>query len=262
MRTLLSLEELAITYKELAIMLATSDTRLARHYLEAAHSGAVFVVEQLKEQLGERQPRTWIAQGTLARIKAAMGDIDEAEQMFNSTLPLAARHLGHDHLGVMSHKTHHAKILIQQKRYAEAETLLVEVSKPAKYMIRASTGDHPDRWDALWTLIDCYQKQGQIDRGMATCNELISAVGAIQQEREQTEISSTFWQMALDKRAELTGSKMSISGRTSTSLLSGNLSTDLEPAELDSGLHATSTGTQVIVTGAEDLRMRSSPRTW
>ncbi len=69
-------------------------------------------------------------------------------------------------------------------------------------------------------------------------------------------------QMALDKRAELTGSKMSVSGRTSTSLLSGKLSTDLEPAELDSGLHATSTGTQVIVTGAEDLRMRSSPRTW
>ncbi len=207
MRTIISMEELAITYKDLGTMLLTTDTKLAKQYLETAHAHANFVVEQRKEQLGDMQPHTWIAQGTLGRIKAAMGEVDEAEQIFSSTLPVAARHLGDDHLGVLSHKTHHAKILIQQNRYHEAETLLVDVSRPTRYKTAASTGDHSDRWDALWTLVDCYLQQGKIDRGLATCNELLSAVGAIRQGKDQTETSSTFWRMILEKRGELIARK-------------------------------------------------------
>ena len=203
MRILITMEELAITYKELGTAHMDSNQRLARQYLETAYTYASFVVEQRKKQLGEKQPHTWQAQGTRARIKAAMGDVEEAERVFNDILPVAARHLGDDHLGVMSHKNHLSKILIQQQRYREAETLLLDIASPAKYKTATSSGDHPDRWDALWTLVESYQKQGNVDRGLATCNELVSAVKAIRQGKEQTEISNTFWRMVLEKRAEL-----------------------------------------------------------
>lgn len=78
MRTLIAMEELAITYKELSTVLIESNKEVARQYLEAAHRHAIFVVEQRKEQLGDKQPHTWMAQGTLGRVKAAMGDLDEA----------------------------------------------------------------------------------------------------------------------------------------------------------------------------------------
>ena len=262
-KTLTSVEELAITYKELGVTLLASDPRLARQYLEIAQAHAKFVLEQRKEQLGDRQPHTWIAQGTLARIKAAMGYVDEAEQIFSSLLPVAARHLGDDHLGVLSHKCHHAKILIQQSRYQEAETLLEEVSRPARYQVAASDGDHSDRWDTLWTLVDCYQKQGNTDRALATCNELISATKAIRQGRAQTEISSTFWQMMLDKRKELMGIALPDIVKTPASMTNGPRPVDGGPAELDSGSNAMSTGTQVVVTTrAEDFRLRGSTQTW
>lgn len=261
MRTLIALEELAITYKELGTMHMESNKELARRYLETAYRHATFVVEQRKEQLGDRQPLTWMAQGTLGRIKAAMGDVDEAERLFSSILPVAARHLGDHHLGVLSHKNHHSKILIQQKRYREAETFLLDISRPAKYKTATFTDDHHDRWDALWTLVECYQKQGKIDRSLATCNELLGAIKAVRKGKEQTELSSTFWEMVLDKRAELLAIRDSGITEDSTSAASGSLSDNLGPAVLHSGVHAMSSDTQIVATsGFGELRLRGT--TW
>jgi hypothetical protein len=263
MRTLITTEELAITYKDLAVTLLTSNLRLARQYLETAYAHATFVLEQRREQIGDRQPHTWIAQGTVGRIKAAMGDITTAEQIFSTILPVAVRHLGDDHLGVLNHKTHYARILMQHDRYQEAEALLIDVSRPASYKITSLTGDHPDRWDALWTLIDCYQKQGKTKCGLATCNELISAMKLIRDGKEQTETSSAFWKMALNKRGELMAIEYPDLAKDAK-IVATETSTDaLGPAELDSGVHTASTAVQVVVkTGAEQLRLRESTRTW
>ena len=227
-RTIIAIEELAITYKDLSTVYTISNPALARQYIEAAHKYACFVVEQRRKQLGDRQPHTWMAQGTLGRIQAAMGDVGEAERVFSFILPIAARHLGDDHLGVLSHKSHYSTFLIQQKRYHEAEKFLLEISRPAKYRIAASTGDHPDRWNSLWTLVDCYQKQGKIAESLAACDELLVAVKAIQEGRHQTEISLTFWKMVIDKRAELLAIKTSGTPNDSTSVL-------LEPPLANSG---------------------------
>lgn len=246
MRTLIAMEELAITYKELSTVLMESNKEVARQYLEAAHRHAIFVVEQRKEQLGDKQPHTWMAQGTLGRVKAAMGDHDEAERLFSSILPMAARHLGDDHLGVLSHKNHYSKILIQQKRYREAESVLLDISRPAKYKTATFTGDHPDRWDALWTLVDCYHQQGNIDRSLATCNELLEAVRAIRRGKRQTETSSMLWEKVLAKRAELMAIKDPGIAEDSRSVVFGPSPDNL--TALHPGANTTSSDTQIVPT--------------
>lgn len=250
MRTHIVMEELAITYKELSTVHMESNQQLARQYLELAHRHAVFVVEQRRRQLGDRQPHTWMAQGTLGRIKAAMGDVDEAEKLFSSILPVAARHVGDDHLAVLSAKNHYSKILIQQKRYREAEAYLLDISRPSKYKNAMFTGDHPDRWNALWILVQCYQEQGKIDGSLATCNELLEAVRVVRQGKQQTETSSTFWNMVLAKRAELLTIKGSGVVEGSTSVALGSSTDSWGPVLLHS----------FPTPGVGDLRLRGS--TW
>ena len=243
-RTLVAIEESAITYKELGSLLKSSDNRTAQKCLEDAHSYAVFVFEQRKKQLGDRQPHTWMAQGTIGRIKAVMGDVAEAERIFSTILPVAMRHLGDEHLAVISHKNHHAKILIQQERYDEAESLLLDVIRPVIWKPATFTGDHPDRWDALWTLVNLYQKQGRISLSLEVCHELLKAVKTIRQGKAQTETSSTFWAMILTKRIELMSNQdPSLSGTDITAALIPQID-DSEPVDM-SRMSVGSTGTQI-----------------
>ena len=261
LRTLIAMEELAITYKELGTLHTQSHHELGRQYLETAHELAIFIVEQRKRQLGDKQPHTWMAQGTLGRIKAAMGDVDEAEKLFSDLSPVAARHLGDSHLGVMSHKNHHSKILIQQKRYHEAEIFLLDITRPEKYRTAISKSDHPDRWDALWTLVECYQKQGKTDQSLATCNELLEAVRTIRQGEKQTEISSTFWQIVLAKRTELVTTQGSQIIEHPTPFSLPPPSDSSRPAILAPGMPITSSVSQdAAPPGAGDVRRRVT--TW
>ena len=261
MRTLIAMDELAITYKDLSTVYMKSDQQLAHQYLETAHKHAIFVVEQRRKQLGDKQPLTWMAHRTLGRIKAAMGDVDEAERLFSSILPVAARHLGDDHIGVLNGKNHYARILIQQKRYSEAEIVLLDISRPVKYKTATFTGDHPDRWDALWTLVECYQKQGKIVHSLATCNELLKAISTIRQGREQTETSSTFWKMVLDKKAELLIVKDSSPVEDFTSEAYKPPDNNLVPTVFQTGANSTSSDTRFSATQKGwDLRLRGT--TW
>lgn len=258
LRTLVAMEELAITYKELGVLHSESNQELSRQYLKTAHELANHIVKQRKQQLGEKQPLTWVAQGTLARIKAAMGHVDEAERMFSDLSSVATRHLGDSHLGVLSHKNHYSKVLIQQKRYHEAEIFLVDISRPEKYRTLTFLSDHPDRWDALWTLVECYQKQGKTDQSLATCNELVAAVRAIRQGEKQTEISSTFLHIVLAKKRELMATKDSQPIEHPTSFSVRPPSDGSRPAIL---APATSSDSQDAVSlGAGDVRRRVT--TW
>ncbi|KAL8669814.1 MAG: hypothetical protein Q9168_005618 [Polycauliona sp. 1 TL-2023] len=261
LRTLIAMEELAITYKELGTLHAESNQQLGRQYLETAHDLAIFIVEQRKLQLGDKQPHTWMAQGTLGRIKAAMGDVDDAERLFSDLLPVAARHLGDSHLEVLSHRNHHSKILIQQKRYDEAEKLLLNTSKRENYKMATFASDHPDRWDALWTLVECYQKQEKFDQSLAVCKELLEAVKAIRWVEEQTEISSTFWQMVLAKEAELMTAKDPRNIAQPTSFTFGAPSDSSQPAIVAPSLGTISSASQdTLPLGSAAVRRRVT--TW
>lgn len=227
-RTLISMGDLAITYKELSQ--ATRDSSQRRKYLDTAYRDAVFAFEQLAEQLGNKHPQTWIAQGAVSRIKAGMGRINEAEETFRSVLQVAARHLGDDHLGVLIHKHHHSRILIQQQRYYEAETLLLEISDRDKYRTTTGMEDSLDRWDALWSLIECYQKLGEFERSVETCDQLLGAMRAVQPAMDpskQTQISSTFFKRVEMKKEELATTQKSTAPKDDTSNFEG-----AQPVEL------------------------------
>ena len=176
-RTLVAMEELANTYTQLGTQEGEPNGRPDQEYLEAAHKHASFVVEQRKQLLGSDQPRTWRAQRTLCDIKAAMGELDEAERLYSLIVPLAARHLGDNHLDVLRHKNHYVKVLLQQKRWHQAESILLDISRPERYYKASSTGDNPERQDALWSLIECYQQQGKIDSSLMICEKLLMGWG-------------------------------------------------------------------------------------
>lgn len=112
-RALLAVEEVALTYKELSTADKSSDNELVRRHLDTAHGLATFVLEQCTEELGEKHPQTWSAQGILARIITVMGDLEDAEETFNTLLPAAACQFG-DHIHVLSYQHHWSKIHIQQ----------------------------------------------------------------------------------------------------------------------------------------------------
>lgn len=145
-----------------------------------------------------------MAQGTLYRIVAAMGSTQEAETKFSTVLPIAIRHLGADHSSVLQNRSEHAKILIQQKQYGEAEETLLEVSRPTR-LKEDFEGDKMDQWDALWTLVHCYQRQGKTEMGLEMCEVLVEVVGKVRRGKEETDVSSTFWEMILAKKRELMG---------------------------------------------------------
>lgn len=176
-RTLAAMEELSNTYKELGTQEGELNERPYQEYLEAAHKHANFVVEQRKKLLGDHQPRTWRAQRILCEILAAMGEVEEAERLYSLIVPSAARHLGDNHLDVLRHKNHYAKVLAQQKRWHEAETILLDISRPERYYKASSTGHHPERQDALCGLVGCYQQQGKIDSSLIICKKLLMRWG-------------------------------------------------------------------------------------
>ncbi|KAG7008290.1 hypothetical protein G7Y79_00006g019100 [Physcia stellaris] len=251
--SLVTREHLAITYIELG---TTHKGQLSCEYLNAAHEIASFVVEKRTVQLGDKQPLTWQAQGTLGRTLAAKGAIVEAEKIFSSILPVAARHLGDDHVGVLSHKNHYSKILMQQNRLDDAEIILLEISRPSKYDTAISLGDHPDRWDALWNLVICYLRQGKINQSLCVCEELLGAVIAIQDGKLQTETSKAFWTLVQHKREEILALKANDATVTPAStMFAPNCDQNLAP--IPPGIQAKSSGVQIA---AVNLRARGT--TW
>ena len=259
--TLFAIEELANTYEGLGIASAKSNPDLARTYLERAKNCATLVLEQRRKQVGNTQLSTRHAQGLLARINATMGDFGEAETLYSTLVPMVTRNIGSDHLGLLTHRTAYAKLLIRQKRYAEAETILLDVSNPAKWKSIRFVGDHPDRWDALWTLVTCYEEQGRVDQSLAVSNELLNAVDEMRMGRIQTETSSMFWNMVLDKKRELTARKGSANEGGSGTAASASPPGTLESAAscYDVQIRRPDAGS-VVTTALEDLRHRGT--TW
>jgi tetratricopeptide (TPR) repeat protein len=109
-----------------------------------------------REKLGKEHPKTLWAMCNLARIKAATGKLEEAEQMIKTGLPVAARTIGIDHVGTLMGKTYLGQILIEAEKLGEAELLLFEVV--GTYRTRDGEEMHGDHLVAASFLLGCYRQ--------------------------------------------------------------------------------------------------------
>ena len=169
-RTLQAKETLALSY----IDLPNAD-------LDRAHQMMLEVKRERKRRLGTEQPWTLLARCSLARIKSAMGDHVRAEHLMRKALPIAERNLGKYHLGTLMGKTYLAQVLYRQKRYDDAEAMLLDVLQQRnRYEIAArDDGEHPDRIYAMRCLLTCYKDHGKLDEALKTCDQLHTALSTL-----------------------------------------------------------------------------------
>lgn len=148
--------------------------------LQAAHNMMLEVKRERKRQLGTEQPWTLLARCNLARIKSAMGETVKAEKLIRKSLPIAQRNLGENHFGTLMGWTHLAHILFRQKRYDEAEDMLLDVIQRHRYESAArDDGEHPDRIFAMRYLLNCYIAHGKYRDALNMCDQIREAISSI-----------------------------------------------------------------------------------
>jgi tetratricopeptide (TPR) repeat protein len=186
LNTLSAMESLAMTY-----------LGLGGDLLYLAQNLMSQVVEQRTKKLGKEQPYTLLAICNLARIRSALGYMDEAASLMRAALPIAERNLGENHFGTLAGKVHLARVVVRQKRYEEAEQIFLDVIQRQRYEAAARNGEHPDRIMAVWYLLQCYQEHGKIEDAMSLCREASEGLSSIGGQ------GHPFAQKLLDKEHEL-----------------------------------------------------------
>lgn len=156
---------------------AQSYLRLGGDLLQPGGEMAEQVVAERITQSGREHPHTLLAKLTLARIMAAQNKMQEAEAMIRENLPIAERNLGENHLGTLLGRFYLAQVIARQNRHDEAEIILISIVDKEKY--RSSTrddGEHTDRIQAMWLLLQCYEAQGKVLDAIRIGNELAEGV--------------------------------------------------------------------------------------
>lgn len=184
--TLFAADSLAMTYLE-----------LGGDFLSTAHELMLRVVEQRKKKFGKENPYTLWSISNLARIKNALGDSKEAEDMMRAALSIAERNLGENHFGPLAGKAQLAQILVSQKRYSEAENIFIDVIQRHRYRNGAQDGEHADRIIAMWYLLQCYQKQDKVEDAIRMCDEISEGLNILGAHLHP------FYKRILDKRKDL-----------------------------------------------------------
>lgn len=157
-----------------------ASSHLGLDNLELAHDFAKELLEEREKKIGREHPWTLMAKLVMARVKIAQKKSEEAEAIIRADLPVAERNLGDNHLGVLIGRTFLAVALLRQKKYDESEEILKAVIQRHRYEgSRREDGEHLDRIQALWFLIECYQIQGKIEEAIQTADELWEAVHTI-----------------------------------------------------------------------------------
>ena len=151
--------------------LARVSVDLGGEHLELAQVLVMEVLEKRKSTLGKEHPYTLLSMANAAVIKSAIGASKEAEALVRSGLEIAERNLGRDHVGTLGGRLILGSVLIQQKRYMDAEEVLVDTTERQKHMHSHRGNYHPDRLGALIELAKCYRLQGKIELSIQTCDE-------------------------------------------------------------------------------------------
>lgn len=182
--------------------LAVAKLYIGGDRLPAALELIDLVCKERKKQLGKEHPWTLLALSDCARIKASLGDTDEAEEILVGALTIAKRNLGQDHQGVLASMAHLANIYVQVQRYQEAEDILIRVTQPEKYRYSVrDDGEHPDRIAALWYLMNCFLAQEKNGEALEVNYRLYEALESLGGEGlGKNHIIAT---KALQKRKEL-----------------------------------------------------------
>ncbi|KAL3491422.1 hypothetical protein BJX62DRAFT_251390 [Aspergillus germanicus] len=105
------------------------------------------------EKLGKEHPYTLLAMTRLARVKTALGEHDEAEDLVRRGLSIAERNLGKGHIGYLM-----GTILTNQSKYAEAESTLLEVMEKQRHLSAC---------------------RGKLDESIQYCDEVIKGLQRI-----------------------------------------------------------------------------------
>lgn len=96
--------------------------------------------------LGREHPLTLKSKLNVAKIKTAMDQFDEAEQIFLEGLPVAERNLGVNHLGTLTAETWFGHLRWRQGRYLEAQVIWEGVTAKHRYEeTKRGDGEHTDR---------------------------------------------------------------------------------------------------------------------
>ncbi|UNI16617.1 hypothetical protein JDV02_003040 [Purpureocillium takamizusanense] len=160
------------------------------------------VVEIRVRELGREHPETLKSKLTLAKIKTAMNQFDDAEEIFREGLPAAKRNLGETHLGTLAARTWHGHLYWRQGLYAEAATIWEDVIQKHNYeQSKRADGEHVDRVQAMWFLVHCYEDQGRIDDAIKICEEVIQLTRSFGGEGLGQQ--HKFWRHVREKSEEL-----------------------------------------------------------
>ncbi|KAK2748973.1 hypothetical protein FQN57_007256 [Myotisia sp. PD_48] len=179
---------------------------IGEEHLPRAHQMSEEVVQIRVKELGREHPLTLKSKLTLAKIKTAMNQFEEAEEIFLEGLPAAERNLGEYHLGTLTGRTWLGHLYWRQGRYSEAATVWEDVIEKRNYELsKRADGEHADRLQAMWFLAHCYEDQGRIDDALKICEqltELLRTFGG-----ETTKKPHKLWQYVAEKKEELLGLK-------------------------------------------------------
>ena len=152
---------------------------LGGDYIAEAESIIKFVMEERKKSLGKEHPFTLLAMCNTAIVKSTLGDLDEAESLILTGLPIAERNLGENHIGTLLGCHTLGSIRIRQQRYAEAEEILQDVSERHKFMLSHRGDFHPDRLGIMIELAKCYRLQNKVGESIRVCDETLEGFASI-----------------------------------------------------------------------------------
>ncbi|XWX00934.1 hypothetical protein V2A60_008957 [Cordyceps javanica] len=141
--------------------------------LLVAHQMSDEVLQIRIKELGHEHPFTLKTMLTLAKIKTALNQFDDAEAIFLEGLPAAERNLGKSHLGTITGRIWLAHLYWRQGRYAEAGAIWEDVIEKRNFQqSKREDGEHGDRAQAMWFLVHCYEDQGRLDEALELCQQL------------------------------------------------------------------------------------------
>lgn len=134
------------------------------------------VITTRKAAMGKEAAWTLVAIGNMCAVLGARGHVQKAELLALDVLPIAERNFGTDHIGVLFGRQILATMLIQQKRYDEAEKMLLDVMDRQRSMSSRTDDFHPDRIVSMIELARCYQLQGKLDESIEICCEVLGGL--------------------------------------------------------------------------------------